>query len=44
LPQFLPTGALRAGDSCSCVADAPHSFDNMDGKKEVLMYLVIEAS
>lgn len=34
---------LRAGDSCSCVADAPHSFDNTDGKKEVLMYLVIEA-
>ena len=34
---------LRAGDSCSCVADATHSFDNTDGKKEVLMYLVIEA-
>jgi hypothetical protein len=34
---------LRAGDSCSCVADAPHSFDNTDGKKEVLLYLVIEA-
>jgi transcriptional regulator with XRE-family HTH domain len=33
---------LRAGDSCSCVADAPHSFDNMDGKKEALLYLVIE--
>ena len=33
---------LRAGDSCSCAADAPHSFDNKDGKKEVLMYLVIE--
>ncbi len=33
---------LKEGDSCSCVADAPHSFDNTHGKKEVVMYLVIE--
>ena len=33
---------LKAGDSCSCVADAPHRFDNTDGNQEALMYLIIE--
>jgi len=33
---------LAAGDSCSCLADAPHLFDNADGNVEALIYLVIE--
>jgi transcriptional regulator with XRE-family HTH domain len=33
---------LEAGDSCTCLADAPHSFDNRDGNVEALIYLVIE--
>ena len=33
---------LEAGDSCSCLADAPHPFDNADGNVEALIYLVIE--
>lgn len=33
---------LAAGDTCSCVADAPHSFDNSDGDVEALVYIVIE--
>lgn len=33
---------LAAGDSCSCYADTPHSFDNRDGKAEALIYLVVE--
>jgi quercetin dioxygenase-like cupin family protein len=33
---------LEAGDSCSCFADAPHLFDNANGKVEALIYLVIE--
>lgn len=33
---------LQAGDSCSCLADAPHLFDNRDGRADALLYLVIE--
>ncbi len=33
---------LEAGDSCSCLADAPHLFDNSGGRAEASMYLVIE--
>jgi transcriptional regulator with XRE-family HTH domain len=33
---------IKAGDSCSCIADAPHLFDNAKGKREALIYLVIE--
>jgi hypothetical protein len=35
--------SLLAGDTCSCIADVPHSFDNRDGKKEALLYVVIES-
>jgi transcriptional regulator with XRE-family HTH domain len=33
---------LEGGDSCNCIADAPHLFDNADGKVEAVIYLVIE--
>ena len=33
---------LETGDSCTCVADAPHRFDNREGKVEALIYLVVE--
>src|SRR5262249_27573786 len=33
---------LAAGDSCSCLADAPHRFDNSDGEREALLYIVVE--
>jgi transcriptional regulator with XRE-family HTH domain len=33
---------LEAGDSCTCLADAPHGFDNSDSSIEALMYIVIE--
>ena len=33
---------LEAGDSCACVADTPHHFDNSKGKVEALIYLVVE--
>jgi len=33
---------LEAGDSCSCLADVPHLFDNADGDAEALIYLVVE--
>jgi transcriptional regulator with XRE-family HTH domain len=33
---------LETGDSCTCVADAAHQFDNRDGKVEALIYLVVE--
>jgi mannose-6-phosphate isomerase-like protein (cupin superfamily) len=36
------SASLAAGDTCSCVADVPHSFDNRDGKKSALLYIVIE--
>ena len=33
---------LQAGDSCTCLADAPHAFDNRKGDVEALIYVVIE--
>jgi transcriptional regulator with XRE-family HTH domain len=36
------TVALEAGDSCTCVADTAHHFDNREGKVEALIYLVVE--
>jgi len=33
---------LEAGDSCTCVADTAHHFDNREGKIEALIYLVVE--
>jgi transcriptional regulator with XRE-family HTH domain len=36
------TAALEAGDSCTCVADIAHHFDNREGKVEALIYLVVE--
>ncbi len=33
---------LKVGDSCTCLADAPHSFDNREGKVEALIYIVVE--
>jgi transcriptional regulator with XRE-family HTH domain len=34
--------SLKAGDSCSCFADAMHLFDNARGDVEALIYLVLE--
>jgi transcriptional regulator with XRE-family HTH domain len=34
--------ALEAGDSCTCLADRPHSFDNRAGDAAALIYLVVE--
>src|SRR5262249_43596086 len=34
--------ALAAGDSCSCLPDASHRFDNSDGEREALLYIVVE--
>jgi transcriptional regulator with XRE-family HTH domain len=36
------TVMLEAGDSCSCLADAPHSFDNREGEAEALIYIIVE--
>jgi transcriptional regulator with XRE-family HTH domain len=36
------TMLVEAGDSCACVADTPHRFDNRDGEVEALIYLVVE--
>jgi transcriptional regulator with XRE-family HTH domain len=36
------SASLKAGDSCSCRADASHFFDNSDGEVEALIYLVVE--
>lgn len=33
---------LKAGDSCSCFADATHLFDNASGDVEAVVYLVVE--
>ena len=33
---------LQPGDSCSCLADLPHSFDNREGAVEAVLYVVIE--
>jgi transcriptional regulator with XRE-family HTH domain len=36
------TVMLEEGDSCSCLADAPHSFDNCEGDAEALIYIAAE--
>jgi quercetin dioxygenase-like cupin family protein len=33
---------LEAGDSCSCLAEGTHAFENLDSKDDALIYLVIE--
>ncbi|MBV8651890.1 MAG: helix-turn-helix transcriptional regulator [Alphaproteobacteria bacterium] len=33
---------LEAGDSCTCLADTTHGFDNRESDVEALLYLVIE--
>ena len=33
---------LEAGDSCSCLAEAPHYFDNRESGTEALVFIVIE--
>ncbi len=33
---------LDAGDSCTCLADATHGFDNSESNVEAQLYLVIE--
>jgi transcriptional regulator with XRE-family HTH domain len=33
---------LGAGDSCTCLADATHGFDNSESNVEAQLYLVIE--
>jgi len=33
---------LKAGDSCTCLSDAPHGFDNSEGRVEARLYMVIE--
>jgi transcriptional regulator with XRE-family HTH domain len=33
---------LQAGDSCSCYADLPHSFDNRDGQVPAELIIVME--
>ena len=52
--MHLAAGSMRAvfgtdevmlealGDSCACVADTPHRFDNRKSKVEALIYLVVE--
>jgi quercetin dioxygenase-like cupin family protein len=36
------TVTLETGDSCTCLAEQPHSFDNRASYAEALIYLVIE--
>lgn len=33
---------LAAGDSCTCLADAPHRFDNREGDAEASIFIVVE--
>jgi transcriptional regulator with XRE-family HTH domain len=33
---------LETGDYCTCVADAPHLFDNRESDVEALVYIVVE--
>lgn len=51
--MYLAAGRLRAvfgsdaalletGDCCTCVADAPHFFDNRENGVEALIYVVVE--
>lgn len=34
--------ALEAGDSCTCLADAPHRFDNRESDAEASILIVVE--
>jgi transcriptional regulator with XRE-family HTH domain len=34
--------SLEAGDCCTCLADAPHLFDNSKGKVAAQVYIVVE--
>jgi transcriptional regulator with XRE-family HTH domain len=36
------TALLKAGDCCTCIADAEHAFDNRESDVEALMYIVVE--
>lgn len=36
------TVMLQTGDSCTCIADASHSFDNRDSEVPALIYIVVE--
>lgn len=36
------TVTLGREDYCTCLADAPHSFDNREGKREARLYLIVE--
>jgi transcriptional regulator with XRE-family HTH domain len=38
------TVTLQAGDSCTCLADRPHAFDNSEGDEPALLYLVTESA
>jgi len=51
--MYLAAGHLRAvfgsdaalletGDCCTCIADAPHLFDNRESDVEALIYIVVE--
>ena len=33
---------LETGDCCTCIADAPHFFDNSESDVEALIYIVVE--
>jgi transcriptional regulator with XRE-family HTH domain len=33
---------LEVGDSCTCLADTPHRFDNSEGDVEALIYIAVE--
>ena len=33
---------LKTGDCCTCIADAPHLFDNRESDVEALIYIVVE--
>ncbi len=35
---------LEAGDSCTCLTDVPHGFDNRESDVEAEIYLVIESA
>jgi transcriptional regulator with XRE-family HTH domain len=33
---------LETGDCCTCIADAPHFFDNRESDVEALIYIIVE--
>jgi mannose-6-phosphate isomerase-like protein (cupin superfamily) len=33
---------LETGDCCTCIADAPHLFDNRESDVEAMIYIVVE--